>query len=511
VEALRELRAARRRRYVAELNRMEVLYRIYLAVIFGGWGLALLAGVVDDARVGAGGLDWLRLHAAAVLGLVLSLLLAGALRSGARGGLLALEAADVQYPLLAPIGRRLVLRGPVVRQLRSAVFFGLVGGLVVAYFAYRRLPGAPLEWLLCLGSFGALVPALTVATSLLAAGRRLRPAGALALSALLVGWSLADLLLGLTTSPATMLGELATLPLHSGSSAVLAAVGVAAAAALGAACLVSLDGLSLELARQRSALAAELRFAATVQDLRTVVLLRRQLAAEGPRRRPWLPLSGRSGGRVVWRRDWQSFLRWPAARLARLLLLGVAAGLAAAGAWSGTTPLAALPGPLLLIAALDAIEPLAQEAEHPTLSGRFPVARPDFARRHLPASAAMLAVATTVAIVTALACDWSGQRLLVVLLAAVPVSFLLVCMAAWSATNDPFAYVLVPELQVAMSLGPFAGAATAGGLVVLLAREGAERGSPAADGVSLAIVFLLFGAGIAYWIGLRLRGRLEPI
>ena len=53
---------------------------------------------------------------------------------------------------------------------------------------------------------------------------------------------------------------------------------------------------ALEALARRSALVAQLRFAVTMQDLRTVVLLRRQLNQEQARRHPWLRLRpARSG------------------------------------------------------------------------------------------------------------------------------------------------------------------------------------------------------------------------
>ena len=47
-------------------------------------------------------------------------------------------------------------------------------------------------------------------------------------------------------------------------------------------------GSSLEAAERRTELVGQLRFAVTLQDLRTVLVLRRQLAQERPRSRPWI-------------------------------------------------------------------------------------------------------------------------------------------------------------------------------------------------------------------------------
>ena len=112
----------------------------------------------------------------------------------------------------------------------------------------------------------------------------------------LIGWSVADWLLHVTSSPATMLGHLAVAPIAH-SPAVEIGVGFVFAAALLAAGLLSVGGTSLEDSLRRAGLVAQLRFAVTVQDLRTVILLRRQLAAELPRSRPWRVLRPAAGGR----------------------------------------------------------------------------------------------------------------------------------------------------------------------------------------------------------------------
>ena len=58
----------------------------------------------------------------------------------------------------------------------------------------------------------------------------------------------------------------------------------------------------------------------------------------------------------------------------RVGVLGIVAGFAAAGAWNGTTPLMVVAGAALFVAALDALEPLAQELDHPTRLDSYPLA-----------------------------------------------------------------------------------------------------------------------------------------
>src|SRR6185312_13735540 len=200
--------------------------------------------------------------------------------------------------------------------------------------------------------------------------------------------------------------------------------------------------LALEAAQRRAQLVAEMRFSASVQDLRTVILLRRQLASEHPRRKPWLRLRG-GYANPIWRRDWQSYLRWPVVRIARVVLLAVAAGGLAVGGFDLTPVLFALPGPLLLVAALDLIEPLAQESDHPTRRLLLPFTASELIRLHL--YAAFVTMALVLAIATATAAVAGGNPGLAIGVGAVvflPLAGVLVCAAAVSATNDPYEFIL---------------------------------------------------------------------
>jgi hypothetical protein len=148
---------------------------------------------------------------------------------------------------------------------------------------------------------------------------------------------------------------------------------------------------------------SHLRFAATFQDLRTVMLLRRQLAAEVPRARPWIQLRPAHRGPVIWRRDWRGILRWPAGRILRIALLTTAAALATAAAWAGTTPLVVVAGGALYLAALDAIEGLAQDVDHPDRRDSLPHADGAVHLRHLAAPTVVLTLAALPALAAAAA------------------------------------------------------------------------------------------------------------
>jgi hypothetical protein len=504
------MRSTRRRRFVGQLdNVMEILYRVYIGAIFGAIALAVVAGIVHDTGVGAKAVDEIADKGPALLGAVVSLAALAGLRSGSRGGPLAIEDAEVQYVLLAPVDRGMALRPAALRQMRVGAFAGAVLGAVAGNFAFRRLPGSPVEWLACLALFGALIPLSTLGCALLASGRRLRPAAAATIGAVLLAWSLADVLLGLKTSPATMLGVLATLPLQNGASPALALAGVVVAVAAISLGLVWLSGLSLEAARRRATLTDQLRFSASVQDLRAVVLLRRQLASELPRRRPWLRLRAPALARwPISRRDVQSFLRWPGSRLVRSLAVGAAAGAIIVGAWSGTTPLVALAGVVMLLPAFDVVEPLAQEVDHPLRRNLLPVKPESLILHHLIAPAVAMGLVLLAAVIAATALGGSGTALGVGAVMIVPTAFVLLCCAAISATNDPYKYVLTPNLGYAQTAAPIVVALVSVAVPVLVAREVARHGgSPEAAVAGVEVAILMVGAVLAFWLGVRLAAQ----
>ena len=519
---MKAMRSARRRRYVARADVMEVLYRVYLGAIAAVFVLAFLAGALHEVPADPGSVDGIRDHAPAIFGIAVAILVLAGLRAGARGGPLAIEAAEVRYTLLAPVSRRTALRPAALSQLRTAVLFGAVFGAVVGNFVFRRFPGSAVEWIGSLAAFGALVPIAVLGGALVASGRQLRLSVAGALGLLLVAWSALDLALGANSSPATMLGDVATLPLRHGASAWLAALGAALALALLAAGLLGIGGLGLEAAQRRAQLVAEMRFSASVQDLRTVILLRRQLASERPRRTPWVRLPGavpasarrrptsprRRGaaglGSPISRRDWQSFLRWPVVRIVRVVLIGVAAGGLAVGGFDLTPVLFALPGPLLLIAALDLIEPLAQESDHPTRRLMLPLKSAALLRRHLVAPAGATGIVLVIATLAAAAISGDpGLALGIGMICVIPCALLLACAAAVSATNDPYEFILMPQLAQAVTAAPIAVAALGVFLPLIVAWK-VEGGDGARIGAVLAIapvvlIFALVGFGVLDW------------
>jgi hypothetical protein len=166
-------------------------------------------------------------------------------------------------------------------------------------------------------------------------------------------------------------------------------IGAALALTLATVGLVCIGGVSVEAAERRAQLVGELRFAATLQDIRTVIVLHRQLALQLPRARPWFRVAqGRdaswsTGVRSCWTRDWQGIARWPGTRLLRQLALGLIAGAALAFVWEGTGALVVVAGIALYLAGIDATEGLAQETDHPILAAGYPIAWGRLLLRHL--------------------------------------------------------------------------------------------------------------------------------
>jgi hypothetical protein len=511
------LRRARRRRRLAAVDLFEALYQAYLAALAVGIIVALGSGVTGDARLGPSALNQVRTHGAAAVGLAVAVAVAVALRSGGRGGPLAVEAADVTHVLLAPVDRRAALAGPAIQQLRFGAFAGGTAGAVVGLIAYRRLPGTPGAWVLWGALVGGLAAVAALGAAMAASGRRLSRYAANGLAVVVLGWSAADLALGVTTSPFTLLGRLSLWALGFDWTALGGAVVALLLAALG---LALVGGLSLEAAERRSRLVGQLRFAATVRDLRAVMLLRRQLAQERPRTRPWVRLATRPGsgtGLAVWTRGWCGILRWPARRVARLVLLGAAAGVSLRGVWAGTAPLVVVAGLALWLAALDAVEPLAQEVDNADRRDSYPRAEGWIEVRHLAVSCVVMAAVGVVGIGAALPLGQIGLVLGVGGSTLLPAVTCAVAGAAVSVVRaPPLALVgnnLMPELTglraLVRELVPPV-LATAGLLPVLAARAVvAHHYSPTAAAANVAVLLLFVPVAVGAWV--HTRGQVAAV
>ena len=395
--ALHELRRTRRHNRLSDVHWIDALYRVYMVglatVIFVMFASSQLP---TDRLTTAEAADfattaplWLGFAFAAAIGI--------GLRSGGRGGPLVLEAPVVMHELSAPVPRSEVVRGPAIKQLRFLAFAGGVVGAIIGELAARRLPVNPVASIVSCAAAFAIVGVAASAIAMAVSGRRIRWWPANAMAAVLLVWSAADILTGHQTSPLTLLADLAFWPI---TFRALALIPVAIAGLLVFLGLSRIGDLSIEHALRRAGLVAQLRFAVTLQDVRTVVLLRRQLSQENPRLRPWIRI-GRARRRTfippVWKRDWQSYLRFPLPRVARMVLMAGVGGIAIGAVWRGTIPAIIIAGFALYIVAYDAAEPTAQEVDHPTRWESYPEAPGAFLLQHLAAAFAVMVLMGIVA------------------------------------------------------------------------------------------------------------------
>jgi hypothetical protein len=415
---LNELRSTRQRRRLGDTDWYDIAYRVYL---FGLVGLALVVWVSDavDGAIGDG-IDTADLltRGPSIIGLLVVAAFALGVRSGADGGPVSIEVADIRHVLLAPISRRSVMLRPVAQRLRAAAFALGLGGAVLGQLIATEVEGSRTAWAAACGAFGAIVGVTFAATAVIAHTLRVPRWLATVLAALALAWQGAvawgiwnDETTGAARiGPGNLAGRLA---LWGISTRPLDVIAIVVAVAMAAAALFLGGRLRIEALARRGELVSQLRFAATVQDLRTVVQLRRQLRSEMLRTRPWgqrhrptrpvaaAMIRGRtsatasSGDRspsasVIWRRDSRSLRRLPAARLFRIALLAAIGGVGAALTVSASPLFGLVLLGALFFAGLESLEPLSQEIDRPDLTDGIPIERGWIYANHLVASAVML-------------------------------------------------------------------------------------------------------------------------
>ena len=164
-------------------------------------------------------------------------------------------------------------------------FSGLLTGACVGMLAVRRFDDHPVIVVVGAAIAIALALVLAVAVAMIFSGRRIGIWPANIAAIVLLAWSAADVAAGIHTSPVSKLG---TVAIWGISFIPIGVVGLAIAIVAVPLALAGSGGVSIDDARRRAGLVAQLRFAVTLQDIRTVVLLRRQLSQETPRLRPWV-------------------------------------------------------------------------------------------------------------------------------------------------------------------------------------------------------------------------------
>jgi hypothetical protein len=504
---LRSLRQARRRHYLREGDWVDSLYKAYVVGILAAVGL-FYGTVALGADYDAAALHDVERHGAALLGLAVAVLVLLGLRSGAHGGPLAPESADVSFLLLAPVHRDQVLRPLAIRQLRGVVLVPAVGGAVAGSVASSPLGGERVEWLLAGAAFGVLASLAVWGSALVASAVRLRARDANLVGAVVVVWAGVDLVTGHATSPTAQIGRVALLPL---TWSVLAIIGVVLPLVLAGVGLARVGHTSLEQLRDRARLVGELRFAATLQDMRSVIVLHRELAQELPRTTPWWRTRATRGG-PVWQRDWRGLARWPVSRVARAVAFAAVVALAGVGLWHGVDALVLVAGIALFLLGVDAIEGLAQETDHPERSEQYPVVWGDLVLSHLLAPAVVLFSFAVVAALAIGAITANLDALAVAAITVVPATLAGVAGAALSVVMGappPSLYLDFgfPELTtlwlvLRQVLGPLLVIAA---FVPLAAGDNAwaDGGSAVGTTLSFAFVPLLLAVGASLWMRSR--------
>ena len=227
----------------------------------------------------------------ALVGVVAAVVAAVGLRAGSRGGPLALEKAEVRYVLLAPVDRRRALLAPALRQVRFALVRRRGRRCDRRSAGGPAPPGTLLPWAASGAVAGALIglldsapatwPAGSAPAPLGRHGRRRRPHR---LGRGRPGWEV--------PSPFARHRR----PGHLAAGAPLVGAGrhPRRRRPRRRSVWLRLGRLSLEAAERRTRSSASSASRSTVRDLRTVMVLRRQLVQEQHR----MPALAAAAGRI---------------------------------------------------------------------------------------------------------------------------------------------------------------------------------------------------------------------
>ena len=420
IDALRSMRNDRRKRRVQDMEWFDTLYRVYLAALIGGGAVIFLSSLVkDDAFRGQELLDVVN-NFPRVAGLVMAVVVWLGMRGGANGGPLSLEEAEVRHVLLAPVDRARVLRHPAIQRMRTLAFSGAIAGAATGLVIGKRMPpswGTGTAGFVSLGAVGgAMIGASFVVSALLVHALRINRSIVTLTAAALVAWQGATVFLpSHPHGPFTAFGLIAFA--HIDPSPVIGAVVFVVLTALA---LARTGNLRIEALARRSALVSQLKFAVTLQDIRTVVLLRRQLSQEHMREKPWFKAPSALRRDPVITRCLRSVAHFPLRRLARMALLATVAAVAQVAVWNGTTPGVVVSGLALFLLGLDVIEPLSQEVDQPDRTDSLPLERGLLLAKHLTVPALVTLPFALIGAAVAYALEPHGMTIVAGALIGVP-------------------------------------------------------------------------------------------
>jgi hypothetical protein len=513
LDVLYELRRRRKRRRLGDIEWFDAAYRVYLVALFGGGTVLWISSTISDADPSSQSIADIAKNGPALIGMITALAFLAALRSGAQGGPLALEAPDVAYVMLSPVDRTRALLRPVSQRTRSAASLAATFGAIAGQLAGRRLPGTPIAWAASGALFGIATALLWAGTALVAHAVRLPLWIATSVGLAGVAWQSAALVWHVP-GPANSAGSLAmwgwrqhpidlALPLVA---LVVLFVGVG-----------MLQQTSLDALARRSSLVAQLRFAVTMQDLRTVILLRRQLNQEQTRGSPWAKVP-RWITHPIPRRGIASVARFPLTRLVRMTAFAALAGVFQAMVIRGTTPALIGTALMLFLLGLEAMEPLSQEVDQPDRTDSLPIERGELLVRHLLAPAIALVPFAAIAAASAVAVLGTSRAIAPAAILALPTvlagaagGVVSIVRDAPDPTRNTAQAFVPPEMagiSSAMRVGlPILVSALAAATVLLVRRS--EQLGTSATGAALrgAVGALLLAFLIGYWVRRRDQWR----
>jgi hypothetical protein len=375
--------------------------------------------------------------------------------------------------------------------------------------AGRRLPGSPIAWAASGALFGIATALLWAGTALIAHAIRLPLWIATSLGLAVVAWQGAAIAWHVP-GPADTAGSLAMWGWrqHPVDLAMPVVALIAIVVGIGMLQQTSLDALA-----RRSSLVAQLRFAVTMQDLRTVILLRRQLNQEETRGHPWVKVP-RWVSHPIPRRGIASVARFPLTRLVRMTAFAAMAGVFQAMVVRGTTPALLGTALMLFLLGLEVMEPLSQEVDQPDRTDSLPIERGELLVRHLLAPAIALVPFAAIAAASAIAVLGTPRAIVPAAILALPtvlagasggvISIVRDAPDPTANTTQAFVPPEMAGISSAMRIGLPILVSALGAATVLIARRAEQMGtSPTGAALRGAIGALLLTVLVTYWVRRR--------